>query len=95
MMSDENDHWCRTTLGKTTEATFTWTIEDFESRTEKTGEAIFSSIFLVKETNKRESKWQLKLFPKGMRGAENHLSIFLISDNDFPIKAKYLGKGSF
>ena len=87
-MSDDNNHWCRTTLGETTEATFTWTIEDFASRTEKTGEAIFSSSFLVKEPNKRESKWQFKFYPKGIK-EENYLSVFLHSVNDFSLKAVY------
>ena len=88
-MSDENNHWCRTTRGETTEATFTWTIEDFESRPEKKGEPIFSSGFLVKESTKRESKWKIKLYPKGRKEQENKLSIFLLNDNDFSMKAKY------
>ena len=55
-MSDEgkvpkSDHWCRTTSGETTVTTFTWTIEDFESRPEKTGVAMYSSTFLAKKPN--------------------------------------------
>ena len=89
MMSDQSDHWCRTTFGETKETTFSWTIEDFASRPEKPGERIYSSKFLAKKPNKKDSKWQLMLYPKGDNDAGNYLSIYLKNLNDFSIKAKY------
>ena len=78
-MSDENaviDHWC-------------WTIEDFESRPEKTGEAMHSSSFVAKQPNRKDSKWKLELYPNGVKENAGFLDLFLVNDNDFPMKAKF------
>ena len=66
--------------------TFTWTIKDFASRPEKTLEPIYSSSFLILDTN-----WQLMLYPNGNKDSEqgNYLSIYLMSHNDFPVKTNY------
>ena len=92
-MSDDNpliDHWCMTTSGETTETTFKWTIQDFASRPEKTGEAMRSSSFVAKKPNNKDSLWQLELFPKG-KNKENkdYLSLYLVNCNEFPMKAKF------
>ena len=89
MMSAQSKHWCRTTLGETTETYFSWTIEDFASRPENPGELIYSSEFLAKTPNKEDSKWQLMLFPKGVEEQDDFMSIYLKSLNEFSIKAKY------
>ena len=92
-MSDDgkvpkSDHWCRTTSGETTVTTFTWTIEDFESRPEKTGEKMCSSTFLAKKPNRKDSMWQLALYPKGFK-EDTYLSIYLENRNEFQMKAKF------
>ena len=89
-MSEVSDQWCRTTNDETTKTTFTWTIEDFKNRPEKVDEKITSTVFLAKEPNGNTSSWKLVLYPKGQKGKENGLSIFLKNWNDFPIKAKYI-----
>ena len=89
-MSDENNHWCRTSLGEITEGSLTWAIDNFNRRPEETGDSIVSSSIIVKESTKRESKWKLKFYPKGRKEEEeNNIAIFLQSDNDFSIKAKF------
>jgi len=89
VMSEVSDHWCRSTNGETTETTFTWTIEDFVNRSQKPGDAIYSSKFLAKKPNKKESYWQMMLYPKGDEEPGEHLSIFLKSNNDFSLRAKF------
>jgi len=89
VMSEVSDHWCRSTNGETTETTFTWTIEDFVNRSQKPGNAIFSSKFLAKTPNKKESYWQMMFYPKGDEKSGDHLSIFLKSNNDFSLRAKF------
>ena len=84
----ESDHWCMTTSGKTTVTTFTWTIKDFESRPEKLGEAMFSSTFLAKKPNGKDSIWQLSLYPNGEE-KDTHLAIYLLNLNEFQMKAKF------
>ena len=88
-MSDQSDHWCRTTFGETKETTFSWTIEDFASRPEKKWERIQSSSFLAKTPDQKDSKWKSMLYPKGDKKGEGNLSIFLTSYNSFSIKAKF------
>ena len=89
-MSQVSDQWCRTTNDETTKTTFTWTIEDFESRPEKNGEKITSTTFLARESNEKATSWALELYPKGRKDeAADKLSIFLRNCNDFPMKAKY------
>ena len=83
------DHWCTTSSGDTRMTTFTWKIEDFASRQEKTGEGLYSSSFSAKKPNKEDSKWQLQLFPKGDKEPGTHLSIYVRSNNEFSVKAKY------
>ena len=85
---NESDQWCRTTGGETMVTPFTWTIEDFESRPEKVNERMFSSTFLAKKPNGKDSMWRLMLYPKGNK-ANNHLSIFLQNKNQFQIRANY------
>ena len=91
-MSDANpmiDHWCRTT-SDTTDTTFQWTIEDFASRPEKNGEAMYSSSFLAKKPNKKDSMWQLMIYPRGdTKDSDRFLALYLKNDNDFPMKAKF------
>jgi len=90
VMSDSGEQWCRTTSGDTTETTFTWTIEDFASKTEKVGEKMSSSIFRAKKPNGKTSSWNLDLYPKGdSTKPNNHLSIYLNNCDDFPMKAKF------
>jgi len=92
-MSDDKilaDQWCMTTSGETTETTFKWTIQDFESRPEKMGERMKSSSFVVKKPNKKDSKWQLIFYPKGeKKETDTFLGLYLKNDNDFPMKAKF------
>ena len=76
-----SDQWCRTII----ETPFTWTIEDFASRTEK----LSSSIFLAYRPDGKTSSWKLLLYPKREKGADTHLSIFLKTRNDFPIEATF------
>ena len=83
------DHWCTTTSGDTRMTTFTWKIEDFASRLEKTAECLYSSSFSAKKPNKEDSKWQLQLYPKGDKEPGTHLSIYVRSNNEFSVKAKY------
>jgi len=91
-MSDDNppiDHWCMTT-SETTETTFKWTIQDFASRPEKTGETMHSSSFVAKKPNKEDSMWKLKLYPKGEnKESKDYLSLYLENYNEFPMKAKF------
>ena len=83
---DECDHWCTTTSGDTTMTTFTWKIEDFARRQER---ILYSSSFSAKNPDKEDSKWQLKLYPNGKSESGTHLTIYLISNNDFSVKAKF------
>ena len=85
----EDDQWCTTTSGDTRMTTFTWKIEDFASRQEKTGEFLCSSSFSAKKPNKEDSKWHLQLYPKGDKEPGTHLSIYVRSNNEFSVKAKY------
>ena len=90
MMIEVSDQWCRTTNDDTTKTTFTWTIEDFQSRPEKNGEKITSTTFLAREPNEKTTSWKLDLYPKGRKDfTEDDLSICLRSCNDFPIKARF------
>ena len=89
-MSDVSDHWCRSTRGEATVTTFTWTIEDLESRPQKTGDPISSSKFLVKNPKEKESFGQMMLYPNGFRkGKEDYLSLFLNINNDLSLRVKY------
>jgi len=89
-MSDVSDHWCRSTRGEATVTTFTWTIEDLESRPQKTGDPIYSSKFLVKNPKEKESFGQMMLYPNGFRkGKEDYLSLFLNINNDLSLRVKY------
>ena len=83
------DQWCRTT-SETTETTFKWTIENFKSRPEKTGEAMYSSNFVAKKPNLKDSMWQLILYPKGdKKDSDTFVSVYLKNVDDFPMKAKF------
>ena len=89
-MSEKDYHWCRSTNGETAVTEFTWTIDDFGTRPQKNGDYIFSSNFMVKKPNEKESCWQMKLYPKGYKsGSGEHLSIFLQSNNDFSLGVKF------
>ena len=85
---NESDHWCRTSTGKASVTTFTWTIEDFESRPEKLGEEMFSSTFLAKKPDGKDSMWRLSLYPKGEE-KDTHLAIYLENKNKFQMKANF------
>ena len=79
----ESDSWCSTTSGDKASTTFTWTIEDFLNRAEKTGEFIRSSPFAVSGPNDKVTNWDLKLYPKGDGGVGGDgVDLFLRSKNN-------------
>mgnify|MGYP003330305082 CR=1 FL=1 len=90
-MSDNGEQWCRTTSGDTTETAFTWTIEDLESRPQKTGDdPIYSSKFLVKNPQRKESFGQMMLHPKGERKeTKDYLSLYLNINSSLSLRVKF------
>ena len=85
----ESDSWCRTTSGDKASTTFTWTIDDFFNRSEKSGEFVQSSTFTLSGPNDKVTKWELRLYPKGdddysryARYIRGGLGLFLNSKND-------------
>ena len=78
----ESDSWCRTTRGDQASTTFTWTIEDYFNRPEKTGDYIKSSTFTVTGPNDKVTTWELRLYPKGDMDDADKVGLFLASKND-------------
>ena len=75
----ESDSWCRTTSGDKVSTTFTWTIEDFLSRPEKSGQSMQSSPFTVSGPNEQVTTWRLHMFPKGDEETygTDHVALFI------------------
>jgi len=88
-MSKKSHHWCKSTIGEAAVTTFTWTIEDFKTWPQETGDFIVSSTFMVNQPNEKESYWQMKLFPKQNDKQKEYLSLFLQSSNDFSMRVKF------
>ena len=78
----ESDSWCRSTSGDKVSTTFTWTIEDFLSRPEKSGEAIYSSPFTVSGPNDQVTTWDLQMYPKGRTPFDTDLVSLFIRNID-------------
>ena len=85
------DSWCRTKDGEEVKFRFAWTIEKFSERPEKQGEFIFSSKFTVQGPDNTKTLWKLQVYPKGSGnvGAKNHLSIFLLTENEIEVKTRF------
>ena len=65
--------------------TFAWTIENFRSRPEKTGESISSATFIMKHQDNVDLKWKLKAYPKGI-SSPYFMSIFMEYESNAPVK---------
>ena len=90
VMSEKRHYWCKSTNSNSKVTEFTWTIEDFENRPQKTGDFLYSSSFVIKLPNDKETYWQMKLFPKGEKpGDRDYLSLFLQSNNNCAMSFQY------
>ena len=90
--NSKNGFWCRTTFCDSVKTSFTWTIDNFKSREEKFGEKISSSSFSVMGSDKKVSEWVIEVYPMGSEeDHKNGVRITLVSKNDFPVKASWIG----
>lgn len=84
------ESWGRTTAHNV-EFKFTWTIDNFASRTEQPGEFLESPIF-SSGSNNNELKWTLRAYPRGPTWFVKYFSIYLhlvsssYKDTEFPVQ---------
>ena len=96
MPSPTEPSWCRISTGDTAEATFRFTIDNFKNRPEKYNESVRSSSFKMKGPGDMETKWQVKIYPKGKKrqrgketGSEDYVGVTLINESKCKVKAEY------
>ena len=75
---------------RTGEIKFTWTIKKYPIRPERKGQSFQSPCFTV-DVGNTKTTWKMDLAPKGNDIRENRdwVSIFLQSQNSFPVYARF------
>ena len=82
--------WFSITTGHMTEATFRFTIHDFNNRPEKFKESVKSPCFKVNGPGDLITKWQLEIYPKGRDEVyKKYVGIILNNIGQVKVAAKY------
>ena len=61
-------------------ATFVWTIDNILDRKEENGQSILSPSFKINKPGFKDTKWQIKLYPKGHIPSVKKVSVFLLGN---------------
>ena len=89
-MSSHNTSWFSLTTGHMTEATFRFTIHNFNNRPEKFKESVKSPCFKVNGPGDLTTKWQLEIYPKGRDEVyKKYVGIILNNIGQVKVAAKY------
>ncbi len=90
MSSQTDPSWCRITTGDSAEGTFRFTIENFKNRPEKCNESVKASSFKMKGPGNMETKWKVKIYPKGKEdGSGDYVGVTVINESKCKVKAQY------
>ena len=82
--------WFSITTGHMAEATFRFTIDNFNNRPEKFKESVKSPCFRVNGPGDLITKWQLEIYPKGRDEVyKKYVGIILNNIGQVKVAAKY------
>ena len=61
-------------------ATFVWTIDNFLDRKEENGQCILSPSFKINKPGFKDTKWQIKVYPRGHITSVKKVTVFLLGN---------------
>jgi len=104
--AEDSNSWCQTdgdqSVSGLNKSRFVWRIKNFKGRKEQNGEYINSEVFRVNGPNDVNTKWIMKVYPRGCKTSQpGFISVWLVNESYVKVKAevklfrKKFGKNEF